>query len=187
MSIAHMTRALFGLLYPVTVYFALQWFEPRQIAVVLAIFLLLRWKHQAVQLLSGLSGVSRGILIILLLLCLAVLVANNEILLRLYPAVVNFGLLTIFGMTLWQSHSMVERFARIRHKHLPAEGVRYTRYVTYAWCLFFALNGLAASWTAVASSRETWALYNGFIAYLLMGTLFIGEWLIRRYRFPELR
>jgi uncharacterized membrane protein len=187
MSIAHLTRALFGLLYPFLVYFALRWFEPRDIAAVLGIYLLLRWKRQAVQLLAGLTRVSHGILIALLLLCLAVLVVNNETLLRLYPAAVNFGLLALFGMTLWQSRSMIERFARLRHEHLPAEGVRYTRQVTYAWCLFFAGNGLAAAWTAVAASRETWALYNGFIAYVLMGMLFAGEWLLRRYRFPELR
>jgi len=187
MPIAQITRALFGLLYPVTVYFALQWFEPRVIAAVLAIFLLLRWKQQAVQLLAGLSTVSRGILIVLLLLCLAVLIVNNETLLRLYPATVNFGLLAIFGMTLRQSQSMVERFARLRHANLPSEGVRYTRHVTYVWCLFFAGNGLVATWTAVSASREAWALYNGLIAYVLMGSLFASEWLLRRYRFPELR
>lgn len=187
MFIAPMIRALFSLLYPVTVYFALRWFEPRVIAVVLAIFLLLRWKRPAVQLLAGLPRVSHGILTALLLLCLAVLVGNNETLLRLYPAAINLGLLAMFGMTLWQPPPMIERFARLQHADLPAEGVRYTRHVTHVWCLFFAGNGLVAAWTAIGASRETWALYNGFIAYLLMGMLFAGEWLLRRYRFPELR
>jgi uncharacterized membrane protein len=182
--IAVMIRALSGLLYPVAVYFALQWFEPRVIAAVLAVFLLLRWKRQAAQILAGLSGISHGILIALLLLCVAVLVVNNETLLRLYPAAINLGLLTMFGMTLWQAPPMIERFARLRHTHLSAESIRYTRHVTHAWCLFFVGNGLIAAWTAIAASRETWALYNGFIAYLLMGALFAGEWLLRRYRFP---
>lgn len=187
MSLGHLSRAVLGLLYPLAIYLALQWFEPRYIAATLALFLLLRRKRQAAELLAGLSRVSRGILIVLLLLCLAVLIVNNESLLRLYPAVVNFGLLSIFGMTLWQSDSMVERIARLRHAELPPEGIRYTRHVTYAWCLFFAVNGVAATWTAIAASRETWVLYNGMIAYLLMGALFAGEWLLRRYRFPELR
>ena len=32
-----------------------------------------------------------------------------------------------------------------------------------------------------AASRDDWALYNGCIAYLLMGALFGGEWLFRRF------
>ena len=82
---------------------------------------------------------------------------------------------------------MVERLARLRNPELPAAGVRYTRQVTQVWCAFFIVNGLIAVWTAVWSSREVWAVYNGFIAYLAMGALFAGEWLLRRRLFPEVR
>jgi len=34
--------------------------------------------------------------------------------------------------------------------------------------------------TARFASLQTWTLYNGLIAYLLMGVLFGGEWLLRR-------
>ena len=44
---------------------------------------------------------------------------------------------------------------------------------------FFVFNGSIALIT-VFCEDAVWALYNGFIAYLLMGTLFLGEWLIRR-------
>jgi uncharacterized membrane protein len=30
------------------------------------------------------------------------------------------------------------------------------------------------------TSLEVWALYNGLLAYLLMGAMFAGEWLVRR-------
>ena len=42
-------------------------------------------------------------------------------------------------------------------------------------------------WSALAASREIWAIYNGFIAYLAMGTLLGGEWLLRRHLFPHAR
>jgi uncharacterized membrane protein len=58
--------------------------------------------------------------------------------------------------------------------------VRYTRTITLVWCAFFALNGALAIYTALLTSREAWALYNGFIAYLLMGALIAGERLTRR-------
>ncbi|MEI8670210.1 hypothetical protein P4S65_19480 [Pseudoalteromonas sp. B131b] len=44
----------------------------------------------------------------------------------------------------------------------------------------FVLNGGIALYTSIFSSLETWAFYNGFIAYLAMGTLFAIEWLVRQ-------
>jgi uncharacterized membrane protein len=51
--------------------------------------------------------------------------------------------------------------------------------VTQLWCAFFIANGAVAIYTALFGSRDDWALYNGLIAYLLMGGLFGGEWLYR--------
>ena len=56
----------------------------------------------------------------------------------------------------------------------------YTRKVTQAWCAFFILNGLAAAATVWLGDRWLWSLYNGFIAYVLMGILMGTELLIRR-------
>jgi uncharacterized membrane protein len=47
--------------------------------------------------------------------------------------------------------------------------------------VFLGINGALAVYTAFYASREIWALYNGFVAYLLMGALFAGEWLVRRH------
>ena len=62
------------------------------------------------------------------------------------------------------------------------EAVRYTRRLTIVWCVFFVFNGLVAFWTAVAQPDEIWALYNGFIAYLLIGSLIVGEMVFRKIR-----
>jgi uncharacterized membrane protein len=63
---------------------------------------------------------------------------------------------------------------------MPPHGVIYTRKVTWAWCGFFALNGTAALVTALWASERIWALYNGLVAYVLIGLLFAGEWLVRQ-------
>ena len=70
------------------------------------------------------------------------------------------------------------RIARLSQADLPPSGVIYTRHVTQAWCGFFVVNAAVAIVTVFAS-REAWLLYNGFLAYLLMGALFAGEWLVR--------
>jgi uncharacterized membrane protein len=75
---------------------------------------------------------------------------------------------------------MIERFARLSEPELSPAGVRYTRHVTQVWCAFFVVNGAIAAYTAAFASREAWALYNGLIAYVLMGVLFGGERLVRR-------
>ncbi|MDB5050198.1 MAG: hypothetical protein JWO30_3269 [Fibrobacteres bacterium] len=97
-----------------------------------------------------------------------------------YPVAVNLSLLLVFGLSLWIPPTVIERLARFRHPDLDEHGVRYTRRVTQVWCGFFALNACAAAATALSGNPGLWAFYNGFLAYLLMGVLFAGEWLVRR-------
>jgi uncharacterized membrane protein len=100
--------------------------------------------------------------------------------LKLYPVLVNMAFLAAFGISLTTPMSMVERMARLREPDLPPEGVRYTRRVTQAWCVFFVINGSIALVTSLWASEAVWSLYNGVIAYGLMGMMFGGEMLLRR-------
>ena len=100
---------------------------------------------------------------------------------RLYPAFMNAAMLLTFGYTLRHGPPMIERFARIVEPNLPESGVRYTRAVTWVWVMFFFINGLIASYTALYSDWAAWTLYNGVIAYIAMGALFGGELLVRPY------
>ena len=167
--------------YPLVVFFGLRVMEPRYVAVLFAAVLLLRRRKDLGVLLSGLSPVNWAVVALQLLLMAATALTNDETLLRCYPVVVNAGMFLMFGMSLFTPPSMIERFARISKPDLAPEGVRYTRRVTQVWCVFFIGNGGASGYTALYSSREQWVLYNGLIAYVLMGTLFAGEWLFRRY------
>jgi uncharacterized membrane protein len=178
-------RAPLLLVYPLAIYFGLQVFEPRYVAMVLVAALLLRWRSDAGRFLAGLTTVNFGIIAALACLAALTILTNSELLLRLYPAAVSAGFLLLFGLSLRHPPSMIERFARLREPELPPEGVRYTRRVTQLWCGFFILNGGIALWTALYASRETWELYNGLIAYLFMGALLVGEWLVRRRLQPR--
>jgi uncharacterized membrane protein len=100
--------------------------------------------------------------------------------LRYYPVLVNAALLAVFALSLRRPPSVIEFLARLREPELPPAAVAYTRRVTQVWCGFFLVNGAIALWTASAAGLRAWTLYNGLIAYLLMGALFCGEWLVRR-------
>ena len=97
---------------------------------------------------------------------------------RLYPAVMVSLALAVFALSLART-PLVEVFARKMGESLDLRGVEYCRRVTVVWTVFLATH-LAVTVATVFASHEVWALYNGLIAYILMGSLFAGEWLYRK-------
>ncbi|WP_251977932.1 COG4648 family protein [Salinicola avicenniae] len=114
------------------------------------------------------------------LIGLLLLTGSAELGLRLWPFVINLALLLLFAHGLRHPPPLIERLARRQEPDLPPHAVRYTRRVTQAWCLFFALNGGIALATALFADMDLWTLYNGIIAYGLMLSMFAGEWCIRQ-------
>ncbi|EGQ9179713.1 DNA gyrase subunit B [Vibrio alginolyticus] len=100
--------------------------------------------------------------------------------LKFYPVVVNICMLCVFAFSLKQPQSIIERLARLQEPELPPSGVAYTRKVTMVWCVFFVLNAAFALYTCFLPVK-IWTLYNGLISYLLAGSLFAGEWIVRQF------
>jgi uncharacterized membrane protein len=105
---------------------------------------------------------------------------KNSLYMRFTPVLVNLNFLVLFASSLFKQPSMVERFARIRFKDLPPEAIPYCRKITIIWVLFFIGNGSVAFWTAF-QDLKIWTFYNGFLAYILMGAIFAGEFLYRTF------
>jgi len=164
---------LVSLAYPLLVYLAMGRFEPRWMALLLFALALLRALSTRQPLWWCAAG-GAG------LLALLATVLNDALPLKLYPALVNAVMLAMFGASLRFGPPLVERLARLQEPDLPPFAVVYTRRVTQVWCGFFILNGTLALLTALYASDQVWALYNGMLAYLMMGALFAGEWLVRR-------
>jgi uncharacterized membrane protein len=118
-----------------------------------------------------------------LLASAATLFANDARVLMLTPALVSLALLGAFAFSFLQPETTVERLARAGGEPLPPEGVAYCRTVTGVWCGFFLVNAAISLELALAGSPRAWALYTGLVAYVLMGLLFAGEYLIRQWRF----
>lgn len=125
------------------------------------------------------GGIKLVIAVAALLLAVLALLSNAWLPLKLYPVLVNAGMLALFTYSLRFPPSAIERIARLQEPDLPAHGVAYTRRVTQVWCVFFLLNGSIALATALWMTSDIWALYNGVIAYALMGLLFAGEYAVR--------
>ncbi|MGZ8237628.1 MAG: hypothetical protein ACXW1Z_23480 [Methylobacter sp.] len=162
------------MLYPFAVYFGTRYLEPWKIASVLLVLL-------GIRLTASYSAKhwSSPLLIAGMLYCGFAIWSNELITLRFYPVIVNLAMLLVFSWSLLSPQSLIERLARIQHPDLPPEGITYTRRVTQIWCAFFIVNGGIALATALWSSVELWSLYNGLIAYVLMGILLAGEYIVR--------
>jgi len=106
---------------------------------------------------------------------------------KLTPAAVQLSLALLFGKTLLHAPSLVERLVRLEHPQFPPGVVRYCREVTIAWTVLFACNFLVCLFLAFAAHDGWWAIYNGGIVFVLMGLLGIGEFIVRRRRFPMLQ
>ncbi len=112
-------------------------------------------------------------------LVLASLLLRQQGLLLYYPVVVNAVLLAVFAVSLWHGRPLIERIARMRTPNLPAAAVTYTRRVTQVWVVFFALNAAVALQSCLSNDLDWWALWNGGIAYGLMGGLMVIEYGVR--------
>ncbi|MCR4578929.1 MAG: AMP-binding protein [Treponema sp.] len=121
-------------------------------------------------------------------------ITGKEFFLKIYSVVINITLLFVFGSTLFMPPNIIFRFATLADKSIKGSSYeqqvyKYCRNVTIVWCSFFILNGAAAFCTTFSASifgldeeqaRTVWAIYNGGISYVLMGTLFVVEFIIRK-------
>ncbi|WP_321929139.1 COG4648 family protein [Paraburkholderia guartelaensis] len=177
-------RLLASLAYPVVILCAWRWDSPRFVGLLLLVLL---WMQRVAgtgalaATLRKLTPVDWTVAVMLNVASVAIVITNSERLMRLYPSLVNIGLLVAFGATLVKGPSMVEKFARLTYPDPPVHIVRYTRRVTQLWCVFFALNSVFSAWTALAWPTRAWSLYNGVLVYVIIGALLAGEFVWRKW------
>jgi uncharacterized membrane protein len=170
--------ALLTALYPVAVYFSLDHLSPRFWGgILLGLFALRLWMQRR----QTNSHVAQWSMLAAVIAALWMLVGDSTLAMRSYPVMINVTLACVFGWSLLNPPTLIERLARLQEPELPPSGVAYTRKVTQVWLIFFLINGSIAAYTAYLGSHEQWALYNGVISYILMGCLFGGEWIVRQF------
>ncbi|MCH4295289.1 hypothetical protein MJ923_13340 [Shewanella sp. 3B26] len=176
MRVIEVLTAALLLVYPLAVWLGLNYLPPGVLAGMLCLLLLLRLVLKRQQLKAMALPLLAGVL-----LTAGSLLAKRQDWLLYYPIVINLTMLGVFGQSLLRGPSMVERLARLGEPDLPDKAIPYLRKVTALWCLLFVVNGGMAFYTAHFTSLEIWTLYNGLIAYILMGILAGGEWLYRTF------
>jgi uncharacterized membrane protein len=83
---------------------------------------------------------------------------------------------TLFGV----QTPIITTLARTIHADMPANVERYTRQVTIAWALFFALQVLLSLLIFTVGSIEAWSLFANVLNWPLVALMFVVEYACRK-------
>lgn len=92
----------------------------------------------------------------------------------------------LFGLSLRPGRrSLITTLALRVHGELPPGLLRYTRQVNWAWTLFFATMLTLSLLLWWLGPPGWWSVLANFLTLPAVALMFIGEYLIRLWRFPD--
>ena len=95
-------------------------------------------------------------------------------------------LLGYFGRTLTRGREpLITRFARTVHGALDPAMALFTRKVTMAWCLFFAIQLVASAMLFAFAPMGAWSLFINLLNLPLVALMFVGQFACRMICFPD--
>ena len=173
-ALAKVLLVIISLGYPILIFSGLEVFglQPQTLLLAFLLFLLAQW-------LIGGNGFEKEIIIINALVVGSISIYNINLGLKFYPVIMSLCFLVLFVSSLFTPVSLVEKIARKADPNPSPKTILYMRKVTWVWSIFFIFNACVSTIVALWASEKTWTLYNGLIAYILIGCLFVGEWLYR--------
>ena len=112
-------------------------------------------------------------------LCVIALFHHTQLFfVKFYPVCANLTVFLVFFCSLFSKETVIQKFAKMIDGELSENALKYTRNLTYIWCGLTFFN-FVVSLITVFLNEEIWALFNGLISYILIGTLFFVEYIIR--------
>ena len=121
------------------------------------------------------------ILLFVIAFCTCVIIYDSEQLLKFYPVMMNTGIGLLFISSLRGDKSLIEQFVHASGRTPPNGAIGYLKKLTLVWGLLLLTNGAISTYTACCTSLSSWALYNGFISYIIIGIFIIAELFYRIY------
>jgi uncharacterized membrane protein len=100
----------------------------------------------------------------------------------------NAMLAAVFGRTLGAGRQpLCARFAAMAHGELDERMARYTRQVTVAWTVFFAVTAVLSVLLFAAAPIAAWSVFANLLTLPLLGLMFAVEYAVRLRRLPDIR
>ena len=159
--------------YPFLVYFGLEVLQARHIALIALGLLAIRAFTFRDYIREQLAHTWPIVAIMVFFFGLSAIL-NDELYILFLPALVHFALLLYFASTFFRPPVIIERFARAHlGEPFPKLAELYCRWVTGAWCLFFATNASISLYTVYSGDKWLWTIYNGLISWIALAA-FVG-------------
>ena len=94
----------------------------------------------------------------------------------------------VFARTLGAGREpLCSHIARMVHGSLSAALYRYTRQITVAWAAFFGLMSVTSTVLFFAAPLTIWSAFVNFATGPLICLMFVVEYGVRHYLFPEIK
>jgi len=101
-------------------------------------------------------------------------------------ATLNLFLLWLFGRTLLAGNEpLISQISRRVNGELKPEVVLYTRHVTIAWCVYFALQVIVSFTLYIVGSLAVWSFFINVLNLPLLILMFVAEKTYRNFNFPN--
>lgn len=170
------------LAYPVLVHLAVLWRAPHLEWLALVVMC-------AIPLYQGLRALRPGHWLALLalagLLWVLTRIGGGMYALFVPPVVTPAVVVAVFAGSLRAGQVPVAtRLAQLSRDVLEPDVLVYTRRVTAMWALILAAIAVGNAALALLAPLPVWSLFSNFVNYLLVGLVFVLEYLYRRLRFP---
>lgn len=174
-ALANVLLFCFGMVYPAIVFLLRGAVDP-------VLFIVLALAIVGLRLSLGELGIGswRPALILAAAILAGLALIDATLAARAYPVLISLAAAGVFAVTLFQPPSLVERLALATGEPWSLALRDYCRKVTLIWSLWLTVNAAIATMLALADDDAAWALWTGLLSYLVSGTLFAGEWLVRR-------
>jgi uncharacterized membrane protein len=111
-------------------------------------------------------------------------ISNNGIWLLVLPSATQgtFGLVFLRSLS---GTPLIEHFARMVKPELSVPELAHCRSWTGIWGIYLLVLAAAGLVLARWATLAVWTLYVGVVSYVLVGVLFVIEYLIRKIRFRD--
>jgi uncharacterized membrane protein len=98
-----------------------------------------------------------------------------------YPVVASISIACVFFVSLKDKQPLLEKIAERMGEVINKHAQHYLYWLTFIWGILLVINGVIAAYTTFYLTLKQWALYNGFISYILLGSFFMIELIFRHF------
>lgn len=103
---------------------------------------------------------------------------TNIFAVKFYPVLANFSVFLLFFISYFQKETVIQKIAKSIEGELDDYTKKYTKNLTLCWAIFTFFNFMISLFT-VFLPEKIWAIYNGFVSYILIGSFFAIEYVVR--------